>query len=315
MSNPTQKPIHILVAVDGSEQALAGVQMVKDLYTSAAAQITLMSVFPARNAASLKIYEQNLNEAKALFTDQSQIVHEELVAGIAAESLCVYAAEHQVDLIVMGAVGMRSAMGILLGGVAQQVVEYAERPVMVMRAPYRKPAHVLLVTDGSPCSSAALNYMARFPLAKGTQVDLMHVLPPPPISHPMMMAYAWPVSYPTSEAVQTQEQVEIAEMLKEEHAEGEKLLAGSIEQLASLRPDLNLKSVLWRGDAATEILDYTRTNDIDLIVTGSRGLSQVRGWLLGSVSRKLLHYAPTSVLVVRSFPGCLVDLAEAESGA
>jgi len=39
---------------------------------------------------------------------------------------------------------------------------------------------------------------------------------------------------------------------------------------------------------------------IDLIVTGSRGLGQIRSWLMGSVSRKLVHYSGCSVLVVRS---------------
>jgi nucleotide-binding universal stress UspA family protein len=42
-----------------------------------------------------------------------------------------------------------------------------------------------------------------------------------------------------------------------------------------------------------------KQNQIDLIVAGSRGLSRVRSWLLGSVSRKLVHYSGCSVLIVR----------------
>jgi nucleotide-binding universal stress UspA family protein len=57
--------------------------------------------------------------------------------------------------------------------------------------------------------------------------------------------------------------------------------------------------VLRRGDAATEIIDYTRHEKIDLIIVGSRGLSTFRSWLLGSVSRKLVHYADCSVLIVK----------------
>jgi nucleotide-binding universal stress UspA family protein len=57
---------------------------------------------------------------------------------------------------------------------------------------------------------------------------------------------------------------------------------------------------LRRGDAATEILQLAKEKHIDLIVAGSRGLSQVSAWLLGSVSRKLIHYAKCSVLVVRT---------------
>ena len=36
-----------------------------------------------------------------------------------------------------------------------------------------------------------------------------------------------------------------------------------------------------------------------MVVCGSRGLSAVSGWLLGSVSRKLVHYAGCSVLIVK----------------
>jgi len=62
---------------------------------------------------------------------------------------------------------------------------------------------------------------------------------------------------------------------------------------------LKLKTVLKGGDAGTEIIEYVKKNKIDLIVAASRGLSRVRSWLLGSVSRKLVHYSGCSVLTVR----------------
>jgi nucleotide-binding universal stress UspA family protein len=59
-------------------------------------------------------------------------------------------------------------------------------------------------------------------------------------------------------------------------------------------------SLLARGDAATEILDYASKYQMDLIVAGSRGLSQFKSFLMGSVSRKLVHYANCSVLLVKA---------------
>jgi nucleotide-binding universal stress UspA family protein len=41
---------------------------------------------------------------------------------------------------------------------------------------------------------------------------------------------------------------------------------------------------------------------MDLLITGSRGLTPIRGWMMGSVSRKLVHYSGCSVLVVRKLP-------------
>ena len=57
-------------------------------------------------------------------------------------------------------------------------------------------------------------------------------------------------------------------------------------------------SVIRSGDAATEILEYAKVHQVNLIVTGSRGLSAVKGWLLGSVSRKLIYHSKCSVLVI-----------------
>jgi nucleotide-binding universal stress UspA family protein len=59
---------------------------------------------------------------------------------------------------------------------------------------------------------------------------------------------------------------------------------------------------LLRGDAATEIIQFAKEENIDMIIAGSRGLSQTQSWLLGSVSRKLVHYAPCSVLLVKQSP-------------
>jgi nucleotide-binding universal stress UspA family protein len=62
---------------------------------------------------------------------------------------------------------------------------------------------------------------------------------------------------------------------------------------------IQAKGVLLRGDAATEIIEYVNANQVDLIIAGSRGLSQMKRLLLGSLSRKLVHYAGCSVLLVK----------------
>lgn len=53
------------------------------------------------------------------------------------------------------------------------------------------------------------------------------------------------------------------------------------------------------GDPASEILDYARDHDTDLIVVGSRGRGRLPGLVLGSVSQKLASLAPCSVLIAR----------------
>jgi nucleotide-binding universal stress UspA family protein len=83
----------------------------------------------------------------------------------------------------------------------------------------------------------------------------------------------------------------------EEECQGQELLDKTVNRLRSAGWGAN--GLLRRGDAATEIMEYVKAADVSLIVAGSRGLSPVRAWLLGSVSRKLVHYAPCSVLIVK----------------
>ena len=53
------------------------------------------------------------------------------------------------------------------------------------------------------------------------------------------------------------------------------------------------------GDPADVIVETAKDVEADLVIVGSRGLSAVQRWLMGSVSSKVVAHAPCSVLVVR----------------
>jgi nucleotide-binding universal stress UspA family protein len=54
------------------------------------------------------------------------------------------------------------------------------------------------------------------------------------------------------------------------------------------------------GDGADAILDIAEEQGCELIVVGHTGLTGTTRFLLGSVPSKVSHYAPCSVLIVRS---------------
>jgi nucleotide-binding universal stress UspA family protein len=56
-------------------------------------------------------------------------------------------------------------------------------------------------------------------------------------------------------------------------------------------PSDRLKRVVATGDVAGEILNWADNNDVDLIVMGTHGYGALQGWLLGSVTAKVLHSA------------------------
>lgn len=65
------------------------------------------------------------------------------------------------------------------------------------------------------------------------------------------------------------------------------------------KPRTNIKMLAWSGSPAPGILESAAQERASLIVMGTRGLSDGKGFLLGSVSRKVASMAPCPVLVVK----------------
>jgi len=61
----------------------------------------------------------------------------------------------------------------------------------------------------------------------------------------------------------------------------------------------DVKPVIRNGDPAQQIVDYAKEAKIDMVVMGSKGLSDIQGLLLGSVSHKVSHLAPCTCVTVR----------------
>jgi nucleotide-binding universal stress UspA family protein len=290
------KSFNYLLADDGSDHAQAAIRLLSDLPNHQESFIHVISILHERQLPERGKYDDILSQTQNYLKNEGYKVDIDLLFGHPAETIVNLANDQQPDLIVMGAVGLRATLGILLGGVAQQVVEYSNHPVLVVRAPYRGLNKVLFVTDGSERSQKTLNYLCQFPLPHATQIQVMHVMPPLP--SPDLITRTWPMG---TEAIPPLPPVTLTEEFEkweaEETQQGQKLLEQTVDTLKSA--GINATSLLKRGDAATEIIDYVKLDQIDLIITGSRGVSQIQGWLLGSVSRKLIHYAGCSILLVK----------------
>jgi nucleotide-binding universal stress UspA family protein len=302
--------LNILLAYDGSSHAEAAIDLIKDLPLVENSHVTILGVLIPRESSNHSRLENALNQAKLRLSGADYVVSLKMELGYPAEQIVLIAEETSPDLIVMGAKGLRATLGILLGGVAQQVVEYASQPVLIVRAPYNGLNNVLLVTDGSMPSQHAVEYLAgsirangvptcqRFPLPEYASVRVMNVLPPFP--YPEMLAPVWPVGSEIFPTLPLDEQEESARH-KEEEKQGQQILDSTVDFLKRCS-SISASPILVRGDAATEIIDYVKSHQIDLIIAGSRGLSEMRSWILGSVSRKLVHYSGCSVLIVKRTP-------------
>jgi nucleotide-binding universal stress UspA family protein len=65
------------------------------------------------------------------------------------------------------------------------------------------------------------------------------------------------------------------------------------------RRGVTLRTEVAVGHVADQIIHVATDKQADLIVMGHRGKSLVERWLLGSVSKRVISYAPCSVLITR----------------
>jgi nucleotide-binding universal stress UspA family protein len=63
--------------------------------------------------------------------------------------------------------------------------------------------------------------------------------------------------------------------------------------------EFTITSMVEEGDPSAIIIDISNKLDVDLIVLGSRGTSELGQYLLGSVANKVVQYAHKPVMVVR----------------
>lgn len=289
-----RKRLSVLLADDGSQHAQAAIDLLGSLPLPPKTRVSVLRVFTPGQVDLLPAFERTLEVTRQRIEQMGIPAQAEVLLGHPAEKIIEVSKEHRADLILMGAKGLRATLGILLGGVAQQVAEYADCPVLVVRAPWRGLRRVLLVTDGSATSQAAVRYLARFPLPASVDLRVMHVLAPEQQAVAMeMYAASWRPIY-----VPIYSEEELAARAKREQAQGQAVLKRTCDLLQ--RHGLTSIPELRRGDAATEMLDYAKENQVDLIVAGSHGWSAIRSWWMGSVSRKLVHYAGCSVLIVKA---------------
>lgn len=143
------------------------------------------------------------------------------------------------------------------------------------QAPLRS---IVIGTDGSPSAEAAVRRGAEVARGSGARVHLVTAYPDIP-------------SY--RETIRSSAKAEAIDL--REVADG--VLARAARELEAEGVEVEMHA--REGDPADVIIRVAEEKDAELIVVGSRGLTGLQRFLLGSVSSKLSHHAPTSLMVVR----------------
>ena len=245
------------------------------------------NVFPSGDSINLRLREEASPEMKSLLGDwetKTLDVREAKCRALApAPAIVEYAAEHKIDLIILGTHGQRGMRRLLLGSVAEEVVRTAGCPVMTLRAVAAErlePIERIVVPfDFSKDSEWALEVAKNLATTYvGCQIDLVHVSAPP----------IAPGGYGIPVAVSTY--VDVPREMK-------KALAHRVSSLGEL--EVPIEPHVLQGSAAWRIAEFAEEKGADLIVMGSHGLSGLSRFLLGSVSERVVRSAHCPVLVLR----------------
>jgi nucleotide-binding universal stress UspA family protein len=198
------------------------------------------------------------------------------VASPAGEAIVSAANRVAADLIVVGATRQGPVMRHILGSTADRVIRISTRPVLVLRPPFATEfRRVLLTTDLSPASAAALRHGAEIVKQLGAGAEL---------------------EVRCTTATWVSEWIRPAIPPEKLFGEARRDLIRFLE--AAALPFDGIVPRVRIGDAAKEVVAEVADWNADLVVVGTRGRSSVSRFLLGSVAGSILRSAFCDVLVV-----------------
>jgi nucleotide-binding universal stress UspA family protein len=142
-------------------------------------------------------------------------------------------------------------------------------------------SRILVAVDGSPYAERALKCAVDLAKKYGAKLIITHVV--------LRQFYA---VTPSEAGV-----LATTVFVKEMEAEGKETLNRASAYAKAEGADC--ESRLLQGVAAEEIIKLALSERVNLIVLGSRGLTEVRAFLLGSVSDKVSHHARIPTLIVK----------------
>lgn len=298
-------PRSLLLAIDGSENAKAATAFTAVLAGKLHAKTMVATVVPEHLVVGPSWAEllSQLETADAIeleraMKDAREITRRAVSAiqdgepvewtvevGDPADAIVSLADRYRVDAIVMGRRGTGNVAGLVLGSVSTKVSHLTDRTVATVRAGGDPNIErILVAVDGSNHSDRATVFAAELAASCDASLAILNVVPtalmistlstPPPL--PEDDGGGWTNLLGTGQ--------EIVERAR---------------RMASSNGAPDVTTLVEAGHPPTMIADYASEADVDVICIGRRGLGNVRGLLLGSVSHEVGHLATRTVITVR----------------
>lgn len=195
--------------------------------------------------------------------------------------------QSDMDLIVMGARGLKGIGSYIVGSVTRLVAINSPKPVLIIKPSQWKKSgklRILFATDGSAHSEAMGEILASIPFPDDTEVTVLNVV--------------FPVftDIPERFVLEINDRIKkmVAGTREAELRESEKITEKALQYLSKRFPAV--MEITRFGDPSGEILKAAETLNADIIAVGSSGMKGVKG-MLGSVSRYVMNHTACSVLI------------------
>ncbi|MFH1843795.1 MAG: universal stress protein [bacterium] len=203
----------------------------------------------------------------------------------AAPGILEYAAQNDIDLIVMGSHGRRGGSRLILGGVADEVIRRATCPVLTVREhkngqPLAAVERILVPIDFSKHSLRALSCAKHLAEIYTARLQLLHVV----------QQMVLPEFYTRHGAADLEFGSDITGAAKEE-------LLRCFDEAAG--PNVPVAAHVVAGRAELEIVQFAERKASDIVVIATHGLTGKGDFMIGGVAQKVTRRAPCPVLSIK----------------
>lgn len=285
----------IIIALDASPQCAEIVLQAAARPWPAGSKFLLLHVFDpfpyakmpisldrARKAAGAQLEAVAQRLRKAAWKTETQVV-----LGRAREVIVKCAVEWRADLVLVGSNEASVWLRALMGSTARSVLRLAPCSVEIVRPAHRKPSHrgmkVMITTDGSECSLAALHSVALRPWHRGSTFKVIS------IPEPFM-----PLAQFRSFELKEVESLNAAAV-----KDARRYAEQGAQILAKAGLSVETETPLPTDTDAREITNAAKRWHAQLVVLGSHGRRGFDRWTIGSVSEHVALHAQCSVEVIR----------------
>lgn len=154
---------------------------------------------------------------------------------------------------------------------------------------------ILVAYDGTEQAKKALETAIKFAKVFNSKIHLLTVIPE--LIIPVFPDEGYGVGYPTIPVKGVKKDItDYSDKAEEIYG---KILNLAFEEAVENHPEVEVIPKLSEGRPSTVIVEMAETEDVDLIIMGSRGLGSVRGIILGSTSRRVVDTCERPIMIVK----------------